>query len=160
MFSLEVLIMACAIVFCLGGLLGAIISRSMFPPEQQKMLEESLKTSRSELDHYQREVSQHFAETAQLVQNLTESYKGVHDHLATGALKLTNPEITQQILEAGDKGLGIDAPDSLNEQEVQAPKDWAPKMPGQAGTLSEEYGLIDTEESFDNPDPKTEKQTG
>lgn len=143
MFSVEVLIMVSAIVFCVGGLLGAFISRSMFPPEQQKQLEESLQTSRQELDQYQREVAQHFADTAKLVNSMTQSYKDVHDHLASGALQLTNPEITQQILEAGDKNLGIDVADSLDDHNVQAPRDWAPKTPGQTGTLSEEYGLSD-----------------
>ena len=142
MFSVEVLIMVSAIVFCLGGLLGAIISRTMFPPEQQKLLEENLKTSRQELDQYQHEVAQHFADTAKLVNSLTQSYKEVHDHLASGALQLTNPEITQQMLEAGDKNLGIEASDiELSEDSVEAPRDWAPKVPGQTGTLSEEYGL-------------------
>lgn len=145
MFSLEVLLMACVIVFCVGGLLGAFISRSIFPPEQQKILEESLSSSRKELDHYQREVAQHFADTAELVQNLTKSYKDVHDHLAKGAVNLTNAEITQQILKAGDDSIGIDAKESLGEHTLEVPRDWAPKSPGQTGTLSEEYGLNDIE---------------
>ena len=157
MFSVEFVIMVSAIVFCVGGLLGALISRTMFPPEQQKQLEESLKTSCQELDQYQREVAQHFADTAQLVNGLTQSYKNVHDHLASGALKLTNPEITQQMLEAGDKSLGIDAPEDLDEQSVQAPRDWAPKMPGDAGTLSEEYGLVDDEEEPAHPLSQTKQ---
>ena len=153
MFSFEVLIMVSAIVFCVGGLLGAIISRTMFPPEQQKQLEESLNTSRQELEQYQREVAQHFADTAHLVNNLTQSYKNVHDHLAGGALKLTNPEITQQMLEAGDNSLGIDSSEELDKQNVEAPRDWAPKMPGQTGTLSEEYGLDDQDENDTPPHP-------
>ncbi|WP_370981397.1 YhcB family protein [Agaribacterium sp. ZY112] len=150
MFSLEVLIMVSAIVFCLGGLLGAIISRSIFPPEQQKQLEENLNNSRKELDQYQRDVAQHFAETAQLVNNLTQSYKSVHDHLATGALQLTNAEITQSMLSAGDESLGLDTPEQLEEQHIEPPRDWAPKPAGQTGTLSEEYGL----EQFENEIPK------
>ncbi len=145
MFSLEVLIMVAAIIFCIGGLLGALISRTMFPPEQQKQLEESLKTARQELDQYQREVAQHFADTAELVHNLTRNYKDVHDHLAKGALNLTNPEITRQMMAAGDKSLGIEASADIDEQQVEAPRDWAPKVPGQTGTLSEEYGLDDIE---------------
>lgn len=155
MFSVEVLIMVSAIVFCVGGLLGALISRSLFPPEQQKQLEESLKTSRQELDQYQREVAQHFAETAKLVNNLTQSYKDVHDHLAGGAMQLTNQEITKQILEAGDSSLGIEAQNSLDEHQVEAPRDWAPKMPGEAGTLSEEYGLSDHPDEAPHPLEKT-----
>ena len=160
MFSLEVLIMVSAIVFCVGGLLGALISRSMFPPEHQKQLEESLKSSKQELDHYQREVAKHFADTAELVQNLTQSYKDVHDHLAKGALNLTNPEITRQVLDAGDKTLGIEAKDVMDDQEVEAPKDWAPKVPGQTGTLSEEYGLEELRANQDDLDAKNQKQAG
>ncbi len=152
MFSLEFLILISAIVFCVGGLVGALISRSMFPPEQQKQLEESLRTSREELDQYQREVAKHFADTAQLVHKLTESYKDVHDHLAKGALSLTNPEITQQMLAAGDKTLGIEVEDTLDNEKVEAPKDWAPKKPGSAGTLSEEFGL----EEDESPSPVPE----
>ncbi|WP_239923555.1 YhcB family protein [Agaribacterium haliotis] len=154
MFSLEVLIMISAIVFCIGGLLGAFISRSMFPPEQQKALEESLSNSRKELDQYQKDVAQHFAETAQLVNNLTQSYKNVHDHLASGALQLTNAEITQSMIAAGDQKLGLEAQESLDEQQVQAPRDWAPKAPGQTGTLSEEFGLDDSIEQHSPNDNK------
>ncbi len=149
MFSLEAVIMISAIVFCVGGLLGAFISRNLFPPEQQKMLEENLQASRQELDHYQRDVAEHFAETAKLVQNLTQSYKDVHDHLSSGALQLTSPEITQQVLAAGDKALGSSALDEFDAQQVEPPKDWAPKVPGQAGTLSEDYGLESTTEEDD-----------
>ena len=161
MFSLEVLLMIAAIVFCVGVLLGAIISRSMFPPEQQKSLEESLKNSRQELDNYQKDVAKHFADTAELVHNLTRSYKSVHDHLAKGALSLTNAEITHQILSAGDKSLGLEATEVLDDQEhVEPPRDWAPKVPGQTGTLSEEYGLTeptheDTEMEPTDTDPRT-----
>jgi len=139
--SLEAVFMISAIVFCVGGLLGAFISRNLFPPEQQKMLEENLQNTKQELDQYQREVAEHFAETAKLAQNLTQSYKEVHDHLSKGALQLTSPEITQQVLAAGDKSLGISSPEVLEDQEVEPPRDWAPRVPGQSGTLSEDYGL-------------------
>jgi uncharacterized membrane-anchored protein YhcB (DUF1043 family) len=150
--------MIAVIVFCLGCLLGALVSRSFFPPEQQKQLEDSLQTSREELEQYQREVAQHFADTAKLVQNLTASYKDVHDHLAGGALKLTNPEITQQVLAAGDKSIGVEVNEELEDQHVEAPKDWAPKTPGQAGTLSEDYGLDNiADNDFSENDVKSNK---
>lgn len=149
MFSLEAVFMISAIAFCVGGLLGAFISRSLFPPEQQKILEENLQASKQELDQYQREVAEHFASTAKLVQNLTRSYKEVHDHLASGALKLTSPEITQQVLAAGDETLANSALESLEDQQVEAPRDWAPKVPGQEGTLSESFGLSSENEEVE-----------
>lgn len=148
MFSLEALVMVAAIVFCLGGLAGAIISRTLIPPEQQKELEQSLASARQELDKYHQDVAQHFADTSMLVNNLTQSYKEVHEHLAKGAIQLTNSEISKQILAAGDGKLGIEADDAIADEEFHPPKDWAPKTPGETGTLSEEYGLRDEEEDL------------
>lgn len=145
-FSLETLVMVSAITLCIGGLLGAIISRTLIPPQLQKDLEDRLQSSRKELDQYQHDVAQHFADTSKLVSNLTQSYKEVHDHLAKGAIQLTNAEITKQILEAGDRQLGLEAKEALDELEFEPPKDWAPKTPGQPSTLSEEFGLVEHSE--------------
>lgn len=146
-FSLEALIMVSAITLCVGGLIGAVISRTLLPPEMQKDLEQRLQASREELDRYQQDVAQHFAETSKLVSNLTNSYKEVHDHLAKGAIELTNAEISKQMLEAGDSQLGLEANETIDELSFEPPKDWAPKTPGQDGVLSENFGLSDhTEE--------------
>ena len=153
MFSLETLIMISAIIFCLGGLLGAIISRTLIPPAHQKDLEHKLQESRQELEKYQQDVAHHFAETSQLVSQLTESYKSVHDHLAKGAIQLTNPEISRQILDAGDTTLGLEANSAVSEMDFEPPKDWAPKVPGKAGVLSEEFGLDDDAHEIESAGP-------
>lgn len=137
--------MISSIVFCFGGFAGAIISRTVLPNDNQQDLEKKLQSSREELARYQEEVTGHFAETSQLVNNLTQSYKEVHEHLAKGALQLTNAEIGRKILAAGDPSIGIEAKDSLEDVPFEAPKDWAPKTPGQVGTLSEEFGLNEDE---------------
>lgn len=154
MVSIDTLIMVSAILLCVGGLLGAIISRKFMPPEMQKDLEDRLQTTKAELDQYQQDVAQHFADTSKLVSNLTQSYKDVHDHLAKGAIQLTNPEISKQILDAGDSKLGLEADEAIEELAFAPPKDWAPKVPGQTGTLSEEFGLDDTP-SDDSIEEKT-----
>jgi len=145
-FSLETLIMVSAIVLCIGGLIGAVISRTLMPPEMQKDLEQRLQLSKAELDQYQQDVAQHFADTSKLVSNLTQSYKDVHDHLAKGAIQLTNAEISKKILDAGDQSMGIEAKNAVEEIAFEPPRDWAPKVPGQSGTLSEEFGLQDQAE--------------
>lgn len=146
MFSLETLIMISSIAFCIGGLVGAVISRTLLPPENQKGLETKLQESREELERYQQEVTKHFAETSKLVNNLTQSYKEVHEHLTKGAIQLSNAEIGQQILQSGDPSLGIEAKDAIENVNFEPPKDYAPKTPGQVGTLSEEFGLNEDEE--------------
>lgn len=47
---------------------------------------------------YRREVADHFVETAQLVNRLTDSYKEVFDHLRDGAGKLVDEETLRQRL--------------------------------------------------------------
>lgn len=156
MFSVEILIIAGISLFAVGGVVGAVISRAFIPPEQQKQLEQNLQATQEELNRYQQEVAEHFAETSQLINNLTHSYRSVHEHLAKGALSLTSAEISQQMLKAGNS----DAPDEkkqhvLEEANFEAPKDWAPKPPGQVGTLSEEFGLNDTPPEADTIESTT-----
>ena len=158
MFSLEILIFASAVFFCIGGIVGALVSRASVSPAKQKDLESQLSQSRAELDKYQQDVAQHFAETSQLVSQLTQSYKEVHDHLAKGAIQLTNAEISKQILEAGDSNLGIEAKDNLDSLEVEPPKDWAPKTPGQKGVLSEDFGF-EEETSAETLQPTSSSNT-
>lgn len=141
-FSLEFLVMTATILFCLGGLVGALLSRTLLPSGNQKGLESSLQNARDELTQYQQEVASHFAETSRLVHGLTQSYKDVHNHLAKGAISLTNAEITEKMIAAGEVSLDLEAKEALQEQRVEQPKDWAPKQ----GALSEDYGLDDFDE--------------
>ncbi len=145
--------MLCTIVFCIGGLIGAVISRTLIPPANQKDLEKQLLKAQSDLETYQQDVAQHFAETSRRINNLTESYREVHEHLASGAIQLTNAEISNKILAAGDKALGIEASQVPENIDVQPPKDWAPKTPGQKGVLSEDFGLDE-----DKPEPEEPKK--
>lgn len=150
MISIEILGMVTVITFVVGALLGAVISRTLFPPEQKKALEQNLTVARAELEKYQQDVSKHFAETSKLVSGLTQSYKDVHEHLAKGAVELTNAEVSQQMFAAGDESLGIEGHEELKVSSVEAPRDWAPKSPGSLGTLSEEYGLAEHDEDLDH----------
>ena len=127
MISWETLLIAIAISLLIGGVLGAIISRALIPPEMQKDLEEKIQGQKAELDKYQQDVAKHFADTAQLVTSLTQSYKEVHDHLSKGAIKLTSPEISNSILKAGDSSLGIEANEAVDQVNFEPPKDWGPQ---------------------------------
>jgi uncharacterized membrane-anchored protein YhcB (DUF1043 family) len=57
---------------------------------------ERLQEAEQELSSYRDDVTKHFTETSRLVNNLTQSYRDVHEHLASSAMKLTNPAISQQ----------------------------------------------------------------
>ncbi len=122
----------------LGLIIGFIMARTLHPKEKErKELEDQLKQSQERTKNYQQEVTEHFLKTSELVNNLSHSYRDVHEHLATGAMRLTNTEISRQMIDAGfgrHENTNI-----ITEETPEPPKDYAPKVPG--GILSEEYGL-------------------
>lgn len=52
----------------------------------------------AELDEYKHEVTEHFVQTAELVNNMTRSYKAVYDHLEHGAYRLIGEETLRKEL--------------------------------------------------------------
>lgn len=125
-------------LFCLlaGVVLGAIGLYSARARFLGGELEQRMHELEAEYKNYQRDVAEHFAHSTQLVNNLAQSYREIHEHLANGALRLATTAISQQLLEAGK---GVDGQLNLREQPIQPPRDWAPTK----GTLSEDYGLHD-----------------
>lgn len=81
--------MAAAIVFGFGGGTGFFISRQI-KDKRTLELEEKLTTARNELAGYRGDVNQHFLKTSLLLGKLTNNYREVYEHLATGAQKLCN----------------------------------------------------------------------
>lgn len=146
MFSLTTLLITAGTTFIIGGLLSLQLTRSLSASEQKtRSLEARLQDAEESLANYQQEVTEHFAETAQLVNNLTQDYKEVHQHLAGSALKLANVDISRQLLSTN-----IDNQEgelNVGEEAFQPPKDWAPSE----GTLSEDYGLDDDDNLPNNP---------
>lgn len=150
MFSLITLIGASVASLILGCIIGAVLTRTLSPQEQKaRSLETKLQDSEKQLSQYQQEVTQHFAQTANLVNSLTQSYKDVHEHLVGDALKLANVDISRQLLNNSEAS-ELNAEPQLDESEFQPPKDWAPKTPGSEGTLSESFGLKEDSEQETN----------
>lgn len=158
MYSLSILIAVAAVAVVVGCLIGALLGRSLSPQQQKaKALESQLAETKEQLKDYQQEVTEHFAETAKLVNSLTQSYKDVHEHLATNALKLANVDISRQLLSNSDsESTPADAASTnTSDENFEPPRDWAPKAPGSEGTLSESYGL--KEEYSETNDPTATK---
>jgi uncharacterized membrane-anchored protein YhcB (DUF1043 family) len=127
----------------LAGLaIGFVVARllpSAAPNRTQRQLDEL----QERFDTYQREVVTHFNTTASLVKKLTQSYQEVQEHLSEGANRLALDEITRQRLlaalhpeEAGAPRERLTPPRS-----EEAPKDYAPKVPNEPGTLDVTFGL-------------------
>jgi uncharacterized membrane-anchored protein YhcB (DUF1043 family) len=143
-FPLESLIVVGVIALLIGGVVGALVGRNWVAPVQHKEIEQRLADAKRELESYQQDVAQHFSETAQKVRELTQSYRELHEHLALGAMQLTNTEIGRQLFAAAESEQQ-EAP-ILGQVPIEPPRDWAPKIPGSHGMLSEEFGLKDEDE--------------
>ncbi|AMX02039.1 YhcB family protein [Microbulbifer thermotolerans] len=140
MHSTSLLILVGILGLALGALLAflAVRSRGNSTARTQE-LELRLREANQKLEDFQLQVNEHFDQTAQLVHNLTESYREVHEYLANSALRLSSQDIGRQMLEAGSGKLSDN--DEHLQEVVAPPRDWAPKEPGAKGTLAEDFGL-------------------
>jgi uncharacterized membrane-anchored protein YhcB (DUF1043 family) len=89
---------------------------------------------------YREEVSDHFNTTAELIQQMTDSYKDVYQHLANGAQGLCSEEVASKLLPTSQgNGFGL----HINDDDgMLPPKDYAPRQnPNQVGALAEDFGL-------------------
>lgn len=111
------------VIFALGGILGYILAQQIKDKRSRK-LQRDLDAARNELGGYREDVNRHFLKTSLLFNKLTDDYREVYEHLATGAQKLCNeqrssvkanfpetdilPGITASVIE--------DSPQPLSEQ--------------------------------------------
>lgn len=76
----------------LGGLLVALL-------ERKKSGGRSVEELQQELDDYKEEVGKHFATTSELFRDMTEKYRDVYNHLATGSQELCEDAMDHARLE-------------------------------------------------------------
>lgn len=138
MHSTSVLVLVAILGLALGALLAFLAIRGRGGVDRSQELELRLREANSKLEDFQLQVNEHFDQTSQLVHNLTESYREVHEYLANSAVRLSNQDIGRQMLEAGSGKL---SDNDENLKSVAPPRDWAPKEPGAKGTLAEDFGL-------------------
>jgi len=140
-YSLGVLLVVGAAVAILGLMLGWVTGRRTSSSEK-KYRDIALKLDQVMQDKkaYEDEVVDHFTETAILLNNLTESYREVHNHLAQGAANLcqgAGPVSLERLESRRDQS---EIPAHLAH--IQPPLDYAPKhSPDEKGMLNEEFGL-------------------
>ena len=142
MYELSSLLMTALIALLVGGGLGAlVVRRYSFDGRKQRELERSVDKLIQQQKDYQHEVVEHFTDTAKLLNNLAESYRDVHNHLASGASQLCADEAGSILRTIPDSGI----PQVTTEEDpqaVQPPLDYAPKVsPYAPGVLNEEFGL-------------------
>lgn len=147
-----------------GALLGFLFGRNGSNGSREVRLAEELDRTQLELAKYRDEVNEHFSVTADLVNDLTNQYQKVHQHLASSASTLCRDE---KLVESLQRQAGIEQqsqpaePETLStgtaaesESRYSMPLDYAPKREAdEPGTLSDRFGLKNDaeEQSADRP---------
>lgn len=149
MYSLTALLSFCLATLLVGLLVGSYVTqRKGLFSQRQAELEKQLSEMHKEQQSYQQEVNTHFEKSAELLNQLTDSYKDVHRHLAEGAQSLATSG------QSNFKALAQDEEESNLEQPLNPPLDYA----ATSGTLREDFGLekaTENEERTDSGYPKT-----
>ena len=117
----------------------------------KRELERQLTELRGQQREYQQEVTEHFSKTAQLLGQLTTSYRDVHNHLAMGAERLSSGQAPMLKAFAEDAS-GLTIEQDQEPEHLEPPRDYAPRDQQDKRTLDEDYGL-DSEETADHPRP-------
>ncbi len=87
----------------IGALIGLVLGAGAILMVQRKQTgSKTVKQLQDEHQAFQRQVTDHFVETADLVNKLTDSYKEVFDHLQSGAQTLVDPQTLQDKLPLGE----------------------------------------------------------
>jgi len=129
---------ACLALGVVAGV--AFASQLNNSPSRVKQLESQIRSLEQSHEQYKDDVSDHFNMSAELLQQMTESYKDVYQHLALGAQDLCSGEVADKLLPAGSDAVFENT--AKQEIEFSPPKDYAAKQkPGQKGALAEDFGL-------------------
>ena len=153
MYSLTILIATGAITLLAGLGIGLLLGQRT-SADGQRLRETELKLDQLTRDKraYEEEVVEHFTQTAELLNTLTDSYRNVHNHLASGAETLcqgSGPVNLGQL-----RGRSDDSEIPAHLARIQPPLDYAPKSsPEEKGMLNEEFGI---ERSHDRENRGTE----
>ena len=83
-----------------GAMIGALVYRLFSPSvKQASKIKSDLDQTRGELASYKASVDQHFEKTSELVNDLTQNYVRVYQHLAEGAQTLSDNKAFPNLLE-------------------------------------------------------------
>lgn len=139
--SMELLVLGGLAIAIASLLLGWALGRGTSASGQKyREVERELDQVLQKQKAYEDDVVEHFSETARLLNNLTESYRDVHNHLAQGAGNLCQGKGPVSLEHLDSEADPAEIPANLAA--VQPPLDYAPKSsPDEKGMLNEEFGL-------------------
>lgn len=119
------------LAFCSGLVMGMVIIHFLGASLiRNNQLRKQLDKTEAELNEYKEKVADHFSTTAHLVNRMTESYRDVHEHIASSANELCTDELTHQRLSdalLSSNTLLLDSYNGKASTMVEPPRDYALK---------------------------------
>lgn len=98
-----------------GAMIGALAYRLLAPSVKQAgKIKTELDVAREELNSYKASVNQHFNTTSELVNDLTQNYVKVYQHLAEGAQTLGDSKTFTNLLEQHQGRVSIAVDEETN----------------------------------------------
>ena len=102
-----------------GAMIGVLAYRLLAPSvKQAAKIKTELDVTREELNSYKASVNQHFDKTSELVNDLTQNYVKVYQHLAEGAQTLGDSKAFTNLLEQhqGRVSIAVDDETSVTDK--------------------------------------------
>lgn len=127
-----------------GLIIGYFFGGRMAPGSQKtRDLENKLQEASRVREQFEQRVNMHFADTAGKLNVLTDNYRDVYEHLASGAAELCSQDGTARFDALTAPSEPEQAPAiEADSVVVEAPRDYAPKTsPDDPGVLNERFGL-------------------
>lgn len=133
------------IAFAFGLVVGYVISYYTNPDHTRRQaLEQELAQLKEEADQYRGQVSQHFRRTSELVQEMTDSYRNVYEHLATGSQQLCSDPVSTPRLDLPERErLASEAKADATTTAAESPADTAVTEPPVAAETEAQNGQDD-----------------
>ena len=149
MYALELVIVLVIATTVAGAVIGYFVGRKSSSSSQAKQaLEEQVEQLQQQQQDYQNKVSDHFVETAQLFNQLTNTYKDVHTHLAKGAQHLAGDQANGSL-----KALSDDSTELIDVVDTNSSDDeLADDEPSEDQTAGDNAALATNDEIEDNTD--------
>lgn len=133
-----------------GTLLGYILLGRLKPGQQSRAaIEKQFNDIQKQQRDYQQQVNHHFDHTAELLNELAESYRSVHNHIVEGAKNLHSTGISP--LQPLPEGRPVLDNKPSAAAPTQPPLDYAPRQPGSKGLLDEGFGIEKDREKHPQP---------
>ena len=142
MTDFQTLFLVSVSCFIAGAIASALFTQWLSPSQRKNRdIAKHLHDKQQELKQHQLRITEHFVESASLLNKMADSYCELHNHLAEGARTLTAQGKTTAPLIDKISAFGV-IDNTMDLKDIHAPLDYAPRdTPYDPSTLTEEYGL-------------------